>query len=195
MSQYNQAQLISASNATYVTNTSGLITAADVRALNSDWISSSALVNQSNTFTGDQTIVGNATISGSVNISGSITASLQKGYVWVGNGSNKSIAFATASLVPNINTGSFITGASVINNGHDIQFNKANGTNFSIGSFAGLDSTNTFTSPNTFQADAVVENANLYVLNQYGTINIHTHEDNIANLLFLIPIKIPFFIL
>jgi hypothetical protein len=98
MSQYNQAQLISASNAAYVTNTSGLITAANVRQLNSDWISSSALVNQSNTFTGDQTIIGN------------LTASLGQGNIWVGNGTNTNVQIATASL--QTNTGSLVTTAS-----------------------------------------------------------------------------------
>ena len=90
MSQYNQAQLISASNATYVTNITGQITAADVRTLNTDWISSSALVAQTNTFLGNQII------------SGSLTASLQTGYIWVGNGSNTTLAVPTSSLQTNI---------------------------------------------------------------------------------------------
>ena len=87
MSQYNQAQLISASNGVYVTNTSGQITALSVRKLNSDWISSSALVAQTNTFLGNQII------------SGSLTASLQTGHIWVGNGSNKNTQITTASFI------------------------------------------------------------------------------------------------
>ena len=100
MAQYTQAQLISASNATYVTNVSGSITAADVRTLNESWISSSALLSGSNTFVGNQTIVGG------------LTASLQQGYVWVGGASGTSVPFATSSLVTNINTGSLVTTSS-----------------------------------------------------------------------------------
>ena len=58
MAQYPLNQLVSASNATYVTNTSGSITAANVRGLNETWISSSALLTGSNTFNGDQLING-----------------------------------------------------------------------------------------------------------------------------------------
>ena len=56
MAIYSQPQLISASNATYVTNTSGSITAANVRGLNTNWISSSALLSGSNLFRGNQSI-------------------------------------------------------------------------------------------------------------------------------------------
>jgi hypothetical protein len=105
MAQYTQAQLISASNATYVTNTSGSITAADVRSLNNTWISSSALVSQSNTFNGNQII------SGGLDVTGNLTASLQTGYVWVGVG-NKATQIATSSLITNVNTGSFLTTGS-----------------------------------------------------------------------------------
>ena len=44
MAIYTQTQLLSASNATYVTNASNDITAANVRVLNTDWISSSVLL-------------------------------------------------------------------------------------------------------------------------------------------------------
>ncbi|MFM7853010.1 MAG: hypothetical protein ACKO96_14120, partial [Flammeovirgaceae bacterium] len=37
--------------------------------------------------------------TGSTYISSSLTASLQQGYIWVGNGDGKSIAFSTSSLV------------------------------------------------------------------------------------------------
>jgi hypothetical protein len=40
----------------------------------------------------------NATFSGSVNITGSLTASLQKGYTWVGDGNNISVLVATSSF-------------------------------------------------------------------------------------------------
>jgi hypothetical protein len=44
MAIYTQTQLTSASNATYITNASNLISAANVRTLNTDWISSSVLL-------------------------------------------------------------------------------------------------------------------------------------------------------
>ena len=86
MSIYNAQQLISASNATYFTNTSGSITAADVRGLNTNWISSSALLSGSNSFVGNQTI------------SGSLTAQLPANYIWLGNSSGYSQAVATSSI-------------------------------------------------------------------------------------------------
>ena len=86
MSIYNSQQLISASNATYFTNTSGSITAADVRGLNDNWISSSALLSGSNSFVGNQTI------------SGSLTAQLPANYIWLGNSSGYSQAVATSSI-------------------------------------------------------------------------------------------------
>jgi hypothetical protein len=50
--------------------------------------------------------------AGDLFLSGSLTASLQQGYVYVGNASGKTSAFATSSLVTNINTGSLVTTAS-----------------------------------------------------------------------------------
>lgn len=66
MAIYNAAQLVSASNATYTTNGANQITAALVRGLNDDWISSSVLLNQDNTFEGNQTINGDLTVTGSI---------------------------------------------------------------------------------------------------------------------------------
>ena len=106
MAIYNASLLISASNSTYFTNVTGGIAAVDVRALNESWISSSALVSGSNTFVGSQII------SGNVDINGSLTASLQTGYLFVGDGSGKTQAVATSSIVTNINTGSFATTGS-----------------------------------------------------------------------------------
>ena len=97
MSQYNQSTLISASNAVYVTNTSGQITALSVRKLNSDWISSSALVAQTNTFLGNQNISGSLVVSGAISAS-QLTASLQQGYTFVGNALGRTIAVATSSF-------------------------------------------------------------------------------------------------
>lgn len=106
MAQYTKQQLISASNAAYFTNVYGGISASAVRDLNDSWISSSALLSGSNTF------IGNQIISGNLDISGTITASLQTGYLYVGNGSGKTQAVATSSIVTNINTGSFATTGS-----------------------------------------------------------------------------------
>jgi len=66
MAQYNASQLTSASNATYITNISGAIDAASVRSLNTDWVSSSVLLNQANIFTGDQTITGSLNVSANI---------------------------------------------------------------------------------------------------------------------------------
>ena len=74
MAQYTSAQLISASNATYFTNTSGQISASAVRDLNVNWVSSSAMLSGSNTF------LGNEIISGNIDVSGTFTAALQKGF-------------------------------------------------------------------------------------------------------------------
>ncbi len=106
MAIYNASLLISASNATYFTNVTGGIAAVAVRSLNDSWISSSALLSGSNTF------VGNQIISGNVDINGTITASLQTGYLYVGDGSGRTQAVATSSIITNIATGSFATTGS-----------------------------------------------------------------------------------
>jgi len=88
MAQYTKSQLVSASNATYFTNTSGGISASAVRDLNDSWISSSALLSGSNTFIGNQII------------SGSLTAQLQANYIWLGgsNGYNQAVSTSSISL-------------------------------------------------------------------------------------------------
>jgi uncharacterized coiled-coil protein SlyX len=50
--------------------------------------------------------------AGDLFLSGSLTASLQQGHIYVGNASGKTSAFATSSLVTNINTGSLVTTSS-----------------------------------------------------------------------------------
>ena len=105
MSQYTKAELISASNATYFTNTSGGISASAVRDLNDTWISSSALLTGSNIFVGDQIV------SGNIDTLGSFTSSLQTGYILVGSG-GRTQAVSTSSIVTNIDTGSLVTTAS-----------------------------------------------------------------------------------
>ena len=120
MAIYNASLLISASNATYFTNVTGGIAAVDVRNFNDTWISSSALLTGSNTF------VGNQIISGNVDINGTITASLQTGYLYVGNGSGKTQAVATSSIIANTDTGSLLVTGSV--SGNTLTFTKGDTT-------------------------------------------------------------------
>ena len=95
--------------------------------------------------------------NGDLFLSGSLTASLQQGYLYVGNASGKTTAFATSSLVTTVNTGSLVTTASFnaftqsINSatqslftsaslglttasfsGNTLTFTKGNGTTFGI---------------------------------------------------------------
>lgn len=56
-------------------------------------------------------------IYSNVNIIGNLTASLQQGYVWVGNSNNRTSLVATSSFASTINTGSFATTGSNTFNG------------------------------------------------------------------------------
>jgi hypothetical protein len=73
----------------------------------------------------------------SVNIEGSLTASLQTGYVWIGNGSGKTQAVATSSIVTNIATGSFATTGSNTFFGSQIIYGVANLISGAINSLRG----------------------------------------------------------
>jgi hypothetical protein len=147
MAIYNASLLISASNATYFTNVTGGIAAVAVRDLNDSWISSSALLSGSNTF------VGNQIISGNVDINGTITASLQTGYLYVGDSSGKTQAVATSSIIANTDTGSLLVTGSV--SGNTLTFTKGDASTFNLsvatGSTANID-TGSFatTGSNTF---------------------------------------------
>jgi hypothetical protein len=66
----------------------------------------------------------------SVNIEGSLTASLQTGYVWIGNGSGKTQAVATSSIIANTDTGSLMVTGSV--SGNTLTFTKGNASQFSL---------------------------------------------------------------
>lgn len=88
MAIYTQVQLLSASNATYVTNASNLITAATVRTLNNDWISSSIL----------------APMTGSMTVA---TASFAE------TASFLNTTISTASFALNAGTASYVTGSNV----------------------------------------------------------------------------------
>ena len=153
MAIYNASLLISASNATYFTNVTGGIAAVDVRNFNDTWISSSALLTGSNTF------VGNQIISGNVDINGTITASLQTGYLYVGNGSGKTQAVATSSIIANTDTGSLLVTGSV--SGNTLTFTKGDASTFNLsvatGSTANID-TGSFatTGSNTFNGNQII---------------------------------------
>lgn len=88
MAIYTQVQLLSASNATYVTNAANLITAATVRTLNNDWISSSIL----------------APMTGSMTVA---TASFAE------TASFLNTTVSTASFALNAGTASYVTGSNV----------------------------------------------------------------------------------
>ena len=141
MAQYTKSQLVSASNATYFTNTSGGISASAVRDLNDSWISSSALLSGSNTF------IGNQIISGNLDITGTITASLQTGYLYVGDSSGKTQAVATSSIIANTDTSSLLVTASFAST--NITFTKGDATTFNLPGFA-------TTGSNTFNGDQIV---------------------------------------
>lgn len=149
MAIYNASLLISASNATYFTNTTGGIAAVDVRGLNESWISSSALLTGSNTF------VGNQIISGNVDINGTISASLQTGYLFVGDGNGRTQAVATSSIIANTDTGSLLVTASFSEGTRNITFTKGNSTTFNLGGFA-------TTGSNTFTAQQYIDSPSNY---------------------------------
>ena len=66
-----------------------------------------------NTWTdGTITILRPLFVSSSLNVKNTLTASLQEGYVWVGNASGKTTTVATSSFGSVINTGSFATTGS-----------------------------------------------------------------------------------
>lgn len=70
--------------------------------------------------------------AGDLSISGSFTASLQNGYVWVGNGSGKTTTVATSSFGGggSVNTGSLLVTASAA--GANITFTKGDASQFTI---------------------------------------------------------------
>jgi len=56
--------------------------------------------------TGSQILIGTSEITGSLNITGSFTASLQSGYIWVGDSNNKTTTIPTSSFVTSAQTSS-----------------------------------------------------------------------------------------
>ena len=79
------------------------------------------------TIRGDQGIAA----SGSLSISGSLTASLQQGYVWVGDGNNRTQLVPTSSFAGgSTNTGSLMVTGSVV--GNVLTFTKGDASQFSL---------------------------------------------------------------
>jgi hypothetical protein len=62
--------------------------------------------------TGSNVFVGNQIISGNLDISGTLTASLEEGYLYVGDASGRMLAVATSSIITQVNTGSLVNTAS-----------------------------------------------------------------------------------
>jgi len=160
MAQYNASQLISASNATYVTNVTGNITAADVRTLNDSWVSSSAILSDNNTFSGNQIISGNVNQSGTfyadtLSFYSSSTIQQTTGSYVMTYDSNGTVTYDTypnvaAALQPYINTGSFDTSSLVSNATFNSYTQSTNNT------IAGLETTASF---NTFSQSYVTDSA------------------------------------
>ena len=108
-------------------------------------------------------------ITGSTNIQ-ALTASLQQGYIWVGNASGKTTTIATSSLgfVSSAITASSLVTGSV--NGNVLTFTKGNGTTFNLtvatgssttiatGSFATTGS-NTFTGIQTISSSILISSS------------------------------------
>jgi hypothetical protein len=175
MAIYNQQQLISASNATYFTNVYGGISASAVRDLNYSWISSSALLSGSQTFVGDQII------SGNVNIEGTFTSSLQTGYLLVGDGSGKTQAVATSSIIANTDTGSLLVTASFNDTTRNITFTKGDNTTFNLGGFATTGS-NSFTGSQSINGNVTFNTTGSATTNGLTFPNSKIHQDNFLNL-------------
>jgi hypothetical protein len=62
--------------------------------------------------TGSNVFVGNQIISGNLDISGTVSASLEEGYLYVGDASGRMLAVATSSIITQVNTGSLVNTAS-----------------------------------------------------------------------------------
>jgi hypothetical protein len=121
------------------------------------------------TLRGDQGI----SASGSLDISGSLTASLQTGYVWVGNASGRTVTVATSSFGGggSTDTGSLMVTGSIA--GNILTFTKGDASTFNLtipsatgsvldtGSFATTGS-NTFTGVNTFNERTNLQGINVY---------------------------------
>jgi fibronectin-binding autotransporter adhesin len=126
----------------------------------------------------------NLIVSGAVNVSSSFTASLQEGYVWVGNSSGRTVTVPTSSFGGggSTNTGSLMVTGSIAGNiltftkGDASTFNliipSASGSVFDTGSFA-------TTGSNTFYGNQTIASGSFTMPNGF---NISAPSGQITNL-------------
>ena len=112
------------------------------------------------------------TASGNITAIGNFTASLQQGYVWVGNGSGITTAIATSSLVPNINTGSFATTGSN-------QFNGSQSISGSVTLSGSLNNVN-YIDFNTASATPAWKSGRVFWDNTDGCLGVYNAEADIT---------------
>ncbi len=111
----------------------------------------------------------NTEITGALNLTGNLTASLQQGFVLVGNASGRTTTVATSSFGTTIDTGSFTTTSSFnsYTSSTNIRLNNLETTSASVNiSISNLNSTTasqaiSITNLNTFSASALVSITNL----------------------------------
>jgi hypothetical protein len=119
-------------------------------------------------------------VSSSLNVRNTFTASLQNGYIWVGNGSNVSSLLSTSSFITESETGSFLLTASFDNGTRNLTFTKGNNTTFAVnipdvsgsvintGSFA-ITGSNTFVGNQTISGSLIQSSSNSIPAGPGGT--------------------------
>jgi hypothetical protein len=121
--------------------------------------------------------------NGDLFLSGSLTASLQQGYLYVGNASGKTTAFATSSLVTNIDTGSLVTTASFnsYTQSTNIRLNNLESTSASVNvSISNLNSTTSSfaTSISNLNSNSASVNTSINSLN--GATSSYANSASVA---------------
>ncbi len=110
----------------------------------------------------------NLDVTGSLKVSSTLTASLQQGYVWVGDGSGRTTTVATSSFGGgSVSTGSLLLTASVAPTANTIRFTKGDNTTFDVTLSITASTTASFdtgsfatTGSNTFTGDqTLIDNA------------------------------------
>ena len=110
----------------------------------------------------------NLDVTGSLKLSSTLTASLQQGYVWVGDGSGRTTTVATSSFGGgSVSTGSLLLTASVAPTANTIRFTKGDNTTFDVTLSITASTTASFdtgsfatTGSNTFTGDqTLIDNA------------------------------------
>ncbi len=110
----------------------------------------------------------NLDVTGSLKVSSTLTASLQQGYVWVGDGSGRTTTVATSSFSGgSVSTGSLLLTASASPTANTITFTKGDNTTFDVTLSVTASTTASFdtgsfatTGSNTFTGDqTLIDNA------------------------------------